>query len=892
MRSVLFVFVMLKGIHSICDDSQHECDNGSKCVLSQWVCDGDYDCLDKSDEMECDQQCEDEEFTCASSPQTCLPQDWLCDGEFDCDDKSDEAQCSTIVCSSGRFSCGANVSCIPDSLLCDGHPDCPSGLDESADTCLNRTACHADEFQCVSNKHCISKRWVCDSDYDCLDHSDEANCPSTTCAASDWQCSDSQCIPSKWHCDGSFDCRDHSDESDCPMSPDDMSSKHCSENEFYCRKSHECIRKSWVCDASADCEDETDEDKIICGVVTCQPNHFQCVTTGNCIPALLKCDGIRHCNDGSDESEDICTDGVDVHTCNPQTEFDCSFGDSGQCVPLDVICDGKMDCSGGEDETRVFCSSSMHDSNMTNVCEKINGGCSHNCIPTHLGYYCSCQEGFYLAEDNKVCEDIDECLEPDTCSQVCHNRPGGYKCSCHHGYELDPSDHITCRAKGGEPVMIFSNKHDLRQIHLFTGRYRPLLEDVNSAVAVDYDLEARTLYWSDVTSENISRVIYDDRGSLVQMETIVSDDVRIPDGLAYDWIHKNLYWTDTGNDRIDVLSLKSSRWRRTLISTDLDEPRAIIVDPREKHRMLYWTDWGEKPKIERAYLDGSSRQTLISTSIVWPNGLTIDCETDRLYWVDAKLHIIASSDLDGGQRRVILTSYGFLQHPFAVAVFEDDVYWTDWHTQSILKASKHHSKANSTDSEVVRVADDLSRPLDLHIYHALKQPAGEDICHDRCSHMCLPRPGIPGYTCLCPLGASSEFTYVLDLGDRRTCIHQKIDADGLINGKSPAGNATVKNVEMAKVGKSEEPMKPGHQMRAVILASAIATIVFLVIAAAAVCFLVKMHRRKNIKTMNFDNPVYRKTTEEQFCLEKSFHHSGRQVPVLLEPLTAPIHGAV
>lgn len=44
--------------------------------------------------------------------------------------------------------------------------------------------------------------------------------------------------------------------------------------------------------------------------------------------------------------------------------------------------------------------------------------------------------------------DIDECMEPDTCSQVCHNRLGGYKCSCHHGYELDPSDHITCRAKG------------------------------------------------------------------------------------------------------------------------------------------------------------------------------------------------------------------------------------------------------------------------------------------------------------------------------------------------------------------------------------------------------------------------------------------------------------
>lgn len=48
----------------------------------------------------------------------------------------------------------------------------------------------------------------------------------------------------------------------------------------------------------------------------------------------------------------------------------------------------------------------------------------------------------------------------------------------------------------------------------------------------------------------------------------------------------------------------------------------------------------------------------------------VDYETDRLFWVDAKLHVIASSDLVGGDRRIILTSYSYLKHPFAVAVFE------------------------------------------------------------------------------------------------------------------------------------------------------------------------------------------------------------------------------
>lgn len=85
-------------------------------------------------------------------------------------------------------------------------------------------------------------------------------------------------------------------------------------------------------------------------------------------------------------------------------------------------------------------------------------------------------------------------------------------------------------------------------------------------------------------AEFMCRVIFDESGYFVQTETIVSDDVQVPDGLAYDWVHKNLYWTDTGSDKIEVLSLKSSRWRKTLIDTELDEPRAIIVDPREKHR--------------------------------------------------------------------------------------------------------------------------------------------------------------------------------------------------------------------------------------------------------------------------------------------------------------------
>ena len=65
---------------------------------------------------------------------------------------------------------------------------------------------------------------------------------------------------------------------------------------------------------------------------------------------------------------------------------------------------------------------------------------------------------------------------------------------------------------------------------------------------------------------------------LLDVEVLVSSEVKHPDGVAVDWVGRNLYWTDTGTDRIEVSRLDGMS-RKVLISENLDEPRAITLDP-------------------------------------------------------------------------------------------------------------------------------------------------------------------------------------------------------------------------------------------------------------------------------------------------------------------------
>lgn len=150
-------------------------------------------------------------------------------------------------------------------------------------------------------------------------------------------------------------------------------------------------------------------------------------------------------------------------------------------------------------------------------------------------------------------------------------------------------------------------------------------------------------------------------------------------------------------------------FRKVLVRDGLQEPRAVSVNPFRG--FLFYTDWGDKPHIGTLGMDGNPRplynRYLITDNLGWPNALTIDYYAEKIFWADARLDYIAFADFYGKNRRYVIQSG--LSHVFAMTVFEDTIYWTDWEYKSIERAHKFTGKNRRN------VTFTMHRPMDIQV---------------------------------------------------------------------------------------------------------------------------------------------------------------------------------
>ncbi|XP_017793749.1 PREDICTED: nidogen-2 [Habropoda laboriosa] len=522
-----------------------------------------------------------------------------------------------------------------------------------------------------------------------------------------------------------------------------------------CRKTEVSCLDVDICDPNASCQQEESLAKCVCNPgyegdgTTCSPID-ECRGKSDCLEN-------EYCwyNSASTRYECTCNPGfsmVDGHC----VVSDCSTNPSQCHVNAQCVSAGnggyKCVCIEGYngDGTR-YCVEDHIGCNVLHNCGR-NAICGYN--QTSANFACVCQPGFY--GDGMTCLPQSSCrLDSSLCSQFATCVTAGdnqFACVCNEGFIGDGANCKPRPKHDSDFLLVNQGMATLRIPFVETPKNEgsPIyISYTQMAIAIDIDCMNGKAYSSDITDNRIIELNYN--GSMA--ETFMPK-VSSPEGLAVDWVSRNIFWTDSGKVTVEVANLETKK-RKVLVSDGLINPRGIAVHPYRGK--IFWSDWHRvSPKLEWANEDGTERAIFLQGDYVMlPNSLSIDWATDELCWADAGTFTISCMEIDSKQINVVANE---LSYPFGLAISHQHYYWTDWKTHKIEVAMK----SSGDRKPAISVPPGGSGKLYGIVAVPESCPRVTNVCqfeNGRCNEeqLCLP-DGHGGRSCVCADDATGPCT--------------------------------------------------------------------------------------------------------------------------------------
>ncbi|XP_069078600.1 fibrillin-1 [Pleurodeles waltl] len=335
----------------------------------------------------------------------------------------------------GSFKCNCGPGWIGDGIKCSDLDECSNG------THMCNT--HAECKNTMGSYRCLCKEGYTGDGLTCTDVDE--------CSENPNLCENGLClnIPGGYRCEcemgflPSLDGKTCQDIDECTLANICVFGTCKNLPGFFqceCDSGYELDRSGGNCTDVNECADPTTCISGSCentpGSYTCEcppdfelnPTRVGCVDTrhGNCFLDVKP----RGDNGGHSCSNEI---GVGVSKASCCCSLGRAWGTPCELCPLVNTTEYKVLCPGGEGFRPNPITVILED---IDECQELPGLCQGGkCINTFGSFQCRCPTGYYLNEDARVCDDVNECETPGICGPgTCYNTVGNYTCICPPDY--------------------------------------------------------------------------------------------------------------------------------------------------------------------------------------------------------------------------------------------------------------------------------------------------------------------------------------------------------------------------------------------------------------------------------------------------------------------------
>ncbi|XP_064646226.1 low-density lipoprotein receptor-related protein 2-like [Lineus longissimus] len=347
----------------------------------------------------------------------------------------------------------------------------------------------------------------------------------------------------------------------------------------------------------------------------------------------------------------------------------------------------------------------------------------------------------------------------------------GFRCFCDVGYDGEVTKFGKVNCKKMENFLIYSLLYTVEGVHMNTTSTDQIIRPAFSPIvaphrgkveALDIDTHDGYIYYGDVRSNFIYRVKAD--GS--DQEVVKATDLNQVKAMAFDWISKNLYFTEQIKKTIRVISIRSTEHPMKTIIRNIWQPNGIVVAPNDG--FIFWSESMESAKtrgrIGRAYGDGTNITYIREFGVGIPMGMMIDHAMKRIYLADDQYNRIQYFDFSGNYIKTLVSS----KRPHGIAKYGNIFFYGDWYNKALIRKGP----GVSPRERIVR--ENEVTIMDVKVYDkSLQVIERRNLCRDKnglCSHFCfpvfilLPHYSSPTYErhCGCPDGMRVK-------PDQRTC---------------------------------------------------------------------------------------------------------------------------